>query len=300
MKFRVFRHDERGNVILIAAFLMLVLTAFAGLVVDGGHLYMTKANLQKAANAAALSGGQELTTNAGNEVNEIVDDILEAHNVLPYLQNIEVTPEKKVTVKLNESVSLFFASIVGINAVDVSVKATSEIGVMGRASGAAPIGIDDSIPLIYGNEYTLKVDQTESDTGIFGALSLGGSGGDLYKDNLKFGYDGELRIGDIVETESGNMAGPTGEAVDYLVSTCNDMTARDCQRILLIPVYVPYNHTKNQMKQVKITGFAYFYISEPMNSKDKTIKGIFLKRVGTGFQLDEASNNGAYTIRLVE
>ena len=54
------------------------------------------------------------------------------------------------------------------------------------------------------------------------------------------------------------------------------------------------------MKQVKITGFAYFYISEPMDSHDKTIKGVFLKRVGTGFQLDDASEKGAYTIRLVE
>src|SRR4051794_24146292 len=108
MNFRAFRKDERGNVILIAAFLMLVLTAFAGLVVDGGHLYMTKAHLQKAANAAALSGGQELTTNAGSEVNNIVDEILEAHDALPFLQNLSVTPEKEVIVKLNESVPLFF------------------------------------------------------------------------------------------------------------------------------------------------------------------------------------------------
>lgn len=300
MKFRAFRNDERGNIILIAAFLMLVLTAFAGLVVDGGNLYLTKAHLQKAANAAALSGGQELTTNAGNEVTSIVDEILEAHDVLPYLQNVTVTPEKDVTVKLNETVPLFFASIVGIEAVDVSVKATVEIGAMGRASGAAPIGIDDSIPLIYGNEYTLKVDETASETGYFGALALEGPGAKLYEDNLMYGFDGEIKVGDIINTQTGNIAGPTKSAIEYLISTCNDMTARDCPRILLIPVYVPYNVESNQMKQVKITGFAYFYISESMDSHDKTIKGIFLKRVGTGFQLDEASNKGAYTIRLVE
>ncbi|MFX3673058.1 MAG: pilus assembly protein TadG-related protein [Paenisporosarcina sp.] len=300
MNFRSFRQDERGNVILIAAFLMLVLTAFAGLVVDGGHLYMTKAHLQKAANAAALSGGQELTTNAGIEVDSIVDEILEAHDALPFLQNISVTPEENVTVQLSESVPLFFASIVGIDDVDVSVKAKVEVGVMGRASGAAPIGIDDSIPLIYGNEYTLKVDETASETGYFGALALEGPGAKLYEENLMYGFDGELKIGDIINTQTGNIAGPTKSAVDYLISTCSDMTARDCPRILLIPVYVPYNVESNQMKQVKITGFAYFYISEAMDSHDKTIKGIFLKRVGTGFQLEDAANKGAYTIRLVE
>ena len=300
MKFRTFRQDERGNVILIAAFLMLVLTAFAGLVVDGGHLYMTKAHLQKAANAAALSGGQELTTNAGLKVNSIVDEILEAHDALPFLESISVTPEKDVTVQLNESVPLFFASIVGIDDVDVSVKAKVEVGVMGRASGAAPLGIDDSIPLIYGNEYTLKVDETAVDTGNFGALALAGPGAKTYEQNLKYGFDGELKIGDILDTQTGNIAGPTKSAVDYLISTCNDITARDCPRILLIPVYVPYKVESNQMKQIKITGFAYFYISEPMDSQDKTIKGVFLKRVGTGFQLVDAANKGAYTIRLVE
>lgn len=300
MKIRDFHKDERGNIILIAAFLMLVLTAFAGLVVDGGHLYMSKANLQKAANAAALSGGQELTTNAGEPVTSIVKGILDAHDVLPYLQSINVTPEKSVAVHLNEPVALFFSSIVGFDEVDVKVKATVEVGKMGRASGAAPIGIDDSIPLIYGNEYTLKVDETAGDTGYFGALALEGPGAKLYEQNLMYGFDGELKIGDIINTQTGNIAGPTKTAVDYLISTCSDMTSRDCPRILLIPVYVPYNQTSNQMKQVKITGFAYFYISEPMDSHDKTIKGVFLKRVGPGFQLDDASEKGAYTIRLVE
>lgn len=300
MNFRTFRRDERGNVILIAAFLMLVLTSFAGLVVDGGHLYMTKAHLQKAANAAALSGGQELTTNAGTEVNTIVNKILDAHDALPFLQNISIIPEKNVTVQLKESVPLFFASIVGFDNVDVSVKSAVEIGVMGRAYGAAPIGIDDSIPLIHGDEYTLKVDETASDTGNFGALALAGPGAKTYEENLKYGFDGELKIGDILDTQTGNIAGPTKSAVDYLITTCNDITARDCPRILLIPVYTPYNVVSNQMKQVKITGFAYFYISGPMNSFDKTIKGIFLKRVGTGFRLENAENNGAYTIRLVE
>ena len=300
MKIRDFHKDERGNIILIAAFVMLVLTAFAGLVVDGGHLYMSKAKLQKAANAAALSGGQELTTNAGEPVTNIVKGILDAHDVLPYLQSINVTPEKSVAVHLNEPVALFFSSIVGFDKVDVKVKATVEVGKMGRASGAAPIGIDDSIPLIYGNEYTLKVDETAGDTGYFGALALEGPGAKLYEQNLMYGFDGELKIGDIINTQTGNIAGPTKTAVDYLISTCSDMTARDCPRILLIPVYVPYNQTSNQMKQVKITGFAYFYISEPMDSHDKTIKGVFLKRVGTGFQLDDASEKGAYTIRLVE
>lgn len=300
MNIRAFREDERGNIIVIAAFLMLVLTAFAGLVVDGGQLYMTKTKLQKVANAAAISGGQELKTNAGQKVTVIVDDILKAHNALPYRQSVVVIPEKQVTVKLKESVPLFFSSIVGMNAVDISVKATAAVGVMSRVNGAAPIGIDESVPLVYGNPYTLKVDETASATGNFGALALQGPGAKLYEQNLMYGFDGELKIGDILNTQTGNLAGPTKTAVDYLLTTCTDMTARDCSRILIIPVYVPFLVQSNQLKQIKITGFAHFYISEPMNTKDKTVKGIFLERVGTGFHSEAASIKGAYTIRLVE
>ncbi len=49
-----------------------------------------------------------------------------------------------------------------------------------------------------------------------------------------------------------------------------------------------------------ITGFAYFYLSEPKGSNDKEVKGIFLKRVGSGFESDVALDKGAYTLKLVE
>lgn len=295
-----FFKNEDGNIILMSTFLFLGLTAFSGLVVDGGHLYFTKAHLQKAANAAVLSGGQELTAIHESKVNDLVESIIDAHGELTSLQNVKIEMEKKVSVGLTKPVELFFSSLFGVEAVDVSVKATAQIGFMGRAFGAAPIGINDSVQLNFGEEYTLKVDESGGESGFFGILGLEGPGAKLYEQNLMHGFNGELKVGDIVNTESGNIAGPTQRAVDYLVKTCNDMNARDCPRILLIPVYTPYNHDKNQMKQVKITGFAHFYISEPMDSKDKTIKGVFLKRVATGFELEEAVNKGTYSIKLTE
>ncbi|MCR2823184.1 pilus assembly protein TadG-related protein [Lederbergia panacisoli] len=292
--------NEDGNIVLMSTFLFLALTAFAGLVVDGGHLYLTKAHLQKAANAAALSGGQELTSDQESKVKSLVENIVDAHGESLSLKNVEIEMEKKVSVNLTKSVDLFFSSIFGMQAVNVSTKATAQIGSMGRAYGAAPIGINDSVQLNFGEEYTLKVDETGGETGFFGILGLQGPGAKLYEQNLMHGFDGELKVGDIVNTESGNIAGPTQRAVDYLVKTCNDMNAKDCPRILLIPVYKPYNVDGNKMKEVKITGFAHFYISEPMNDNDKTIKGIFLKRVTTGFETEDALNKGAYSLKLVE
>ena len=50
--------EESGNTILLAALSMFVILSIAGLAIDGGMVYMTKAEMQKTANDAVLSGAQ--------------------------------------------------------------------------------------------------------------------------------------------------------------------------------------------------------------------------------------------------
>lgn len=54
-------HRQRGAVAIITALSLAVLIGFAGLALDGGHLYVTKTELQNAADACALSASYELT-----------------------------------------------------------------------------------------------------------------------------------------------------------------------------------------------------------------------------------------------
>jgi len=55
------RHRQQGAVAIIVALCMVVLVGFAGLALDGGHLYVTKTELQNAADACALAASYELT-----------------------------------------------------------------------------------------------------------------------------------------------------------------------------------------------------------------------------------------------
>lgn len=55
------RRFQRGAVAIITALSLVVLVGFAGLALDGGHLYLTKTELQNAADACALSASYELT-----------------------------------------------------------------------------------------------------------------------------------------------------------------------------------------------------------------------------------------------
>lgn len=304
MKFiRKLYKREDGNAILLVALAFMGLLGMAGLAIDGGLLYMTKSHLQKVANSAVLSGAQELT-NQEDKVNTIVMDILKSHKEESTLKNMEIEMERKVSVNLNKPVKLSFARLFGFETMDVEVHAAAELRTMGRAVGAAPLGIDDRIPLEYYNTYQLKVDSSGVEYGNFGVLALGNTGAKTYEDNLRNGYQDELKVGMILEAQTGNIAGKTKEVIQERVNGCTesprDVHDRDCSRILLVPVYKPYEQDQNQLKSVKITGFAYFYITDPMDSKDTSIKGIFIKRAGTGFEESGSIFKGAYSIRLTE
>lgn len=295
--------EERGNVLILAAISLMAIMFMAGLAIDGSMLYMSKSALQKEANAAVLSGAQDLT-NTEQQVTDTVQYILNAHNDPNALANLNMTMGQNVAVTLTKPVNLTFARLFGFNKVNVTAHAAAGLQAMGESIGVAPLGIDQSIPLQYYQTYQLKVDSTGVVSGNFGVLALGGPGANTYLQNLLYGYQNEVKIGDILNTQTGNIAGDTRTAVNQRVNGCTqppgDYSMRDCSRILLVPVYKPYSSSSNQLQSVQITGFAYFYITNPMSSTDTAITGVFIKRAGLGTYVEGSQDKGAYSIRLTE
>lgn len=298
-----FLRGEQGNVLILTALSLIGLLGMGGLALDGGLVYMTKSKLQKVANASVLSGAQELT-NTEQKVDQVVHDILDAHQESTSLANLQISMGKQVALDLTKTVHLTFASLFGFEKMDVNVHSAAGLKTMGRVVGAAPLGIDQSIPLEHYKIYQLKVDSSGVQSGNFGVLALGEAGAKTYEENLRYGYQEELKTGDVIDTETGNIAGKTRTVVQELVDGCtsipDDYNARNCSRIILIPIYKPYDFDQNQLKSVMIIGFAYFYITQPMSSNDTTITGMFIKRAGTGFYEDGSVDRGAYSIRLTE
>lgn len=301
--FKTLIRDQYGGTIIFAGLSLLLLLTVAGLVVDGGILYAEKSHLQKTANAAALSGAQELTGDE-SDVATIVDDILAHHGEQTSLAATEIEMKSKVRVKLEKEVKLGFGRLFGKQSVKVSVKAAAQISPMGVAAGAAPLGIDESIPLEFNKPYKLKVDSSSVETGYFGILALGGTGAQTYESNLKYGYQNEIKLGDVIDTQTGNVAGKTREGVQLRIDSdpypVGEYWHRDSSRVILIPVYKPYSIESNQLKSIQVTGFAYFYIMEPMSSKDTSITGMFIERADTGFAMPGVVDKGAYAIKLTE
>ncbi|MBM6619515.1 Tad domain-containing protein [Bacillus suaedaesalsae] len=301
--FKQILNRENGNAIILVTISLMVLLTMAGLVIDGGKLYVTKSHLQKAANASVLSGAQKLLVDE-QFVNNVVNDVLDFHEEKESLQEVMIEDNRLVRVSLNKEMPLSFSTLFGLESSPVFAKAAAEIGTMGKASGAVPIGIDERFELEFYKEYQLKTDSIGNDTGWFGILSLGGSGADTYYENFMNGYDEEIKVGDVLSTETGNVAGKTRSAIEARIDQCpytfEDAVDKKCSRIILIPVYRPVNVTSNQIKEVQVVGFAYFYLTRPATSKDTSVHGMFIKTTGPGTIDPNALNRGAYSIRLTE
>ncbi len=294
---------QNGSTTVLFAFILVALLGIIGVVIDGGLAYATKSKLQKVANSAVLSSVQEIFTDE-TEITKVVNEILNYHNESDCSCDLTIVPEEKITVVLSKEVSFCFIKLFGINSTTVKASASAGLVSIGSAKGVVPLGIEDSIPLEFYKEYKLKVDQTESDTGCFGILALEGPGAAIYEDNLRYGCSQAINIGDIVETQTGNIAGKTRGVIDERITSCTtplgDYSAKECTRIMLVPVYRPYDFDSNQLKFVEVVGFAYFYILEPMSKKDTSITGAFIKRAGNGIGDVSSVDRGAYSIRLIK
>jgi hypothetical protein len=300
-----FFSDEEGSSLVLFMFLLVVIIGIAGLVVDFGLVYKAKSHLNKTVNAAVLSGAQELT-NSREAAYEVVETVLEAHGEKNTLSNIQIenSSNYKLRVSLEKEVSMYFLRLFRLSSINIKAAAAAELAPMARATGVVPLGIDKRITIEFMKEYSLKVDSGDSAYGNFGILALSGTGARLYENDLRYGYEGEIKAGDIISTQTGNIAGKTRDAVNSRINSCPypsiDIDHRDCSRVILVVIYEPYSIQSNQLKEVKVSGFAYFYIKNPMGNSDSSITGYFIKRVGNGFSDGETADSGAYVIRLTE
>ena len=265
------RDNEKGSVIIIVACAMVLMLGIAALVIDVGVLYYNKVALSNAADAAALAGVQELPKDHGKAV-----ETAEAYAVSNGVETSRVAAEvltdgRSIQVATSRVVPLGFAKILGFSSTKVTANAKASVGSTRGLWGAAPFGVvEDSF--VFGNVYTMKYSPSNSEEtgpGNFGALALGVRGADNYVNNIMYGYQGRLEVGDeiptILETEPGNMAGPTRTGVNFRIAECShepkctyDRFVKGCPRVILVPIIDSLDVTGRN--GVILTGFAAFLV----------------------------------------
>jgi hypothetical protein len=303
--------NKKGNSAIIFLIFSTLLIGMMAFITDAGMLYLEKSRLQNAVDAVALAAIQDYPK--GEAVM-----IAQAHHIAE-LNNVKTEDlvinfsdnSKRITVSTSKNVQMYFARIFNITDAVVQAKASAKIGTIVAADGIRPIAVEQQ-DFEYGKTYTLKKGAGDAYTGNYGALALGGTGSTNYRNNLQYGYHGEIEIGDLVEigedleTEPGNMAGPTYEGVSYLLDqdthTSHDLSKleKDCPRLIVIPVIDSFS--VEGRSTVKIMGFATFFLEETIYDGGKTeVKGKFIKTLGQG-EIDETTSTdyGMLGVKLVE
>lgn len=302
--------NQKGNSAVIFLVTSTLLIGALAFVVDAGMMYLEKSKLQNAVDAIALAALQDYPEGETAMLNQAYH-YADLNEVDPTSLEITISDSnKKVTVVARKSVSLYFARIFNMTDATVQARASAMAGAIVAADGIRPLAVEQQ-EFEFGKTYTLKKGAGEAYTGNYGALALGGTGALNYKNNLMYGYHSKLEIGDLVrigedlETEPGNMSGPTYEGIRYILDhdTCSshDLSKleKGCARLIVVPVVdslsVPGRST------VKIVGFANFFLEDIIYDGGKTeVKGKFIKTLGQGEISDTGADFGMSGIKLVE
>ncbi len=314
--------NQSGQVAIIVGLALTALIGAMAYVIDTGSIYELRRSFQEVADSCALAGAQELP-DATNAI-QVAQEYAEIHGIASESLTVLI----KGTFISNDTISVtvaymnkptFFAGVFGVDSTDVGADATAVVGSPEGYSNIVPFGIleQDWVP---GNEYTLKWGPQEDghNHGNFGALALGGTGANNYEKNIREGYHGTINIGSvvetIVETEPGNMMGPTVRGTtdrinnypDYTFNNFSELTVfedgvykltnnRDSQ-FVICPIidWIPFGRDN-----VRILGFVPFIITGISGSE---VYGTFIDEalIITEGKIAALNEYGIRIVRLLE
>src|SRR5436190_20147074 len=239
------RRGERGSILALATISMLALILAVGLGVDISRLYTAKAELQNAADSAALAAVSGLNSSAAG-ITEATNRAVQAMNKYDFNNTSVSFPRSNVLFAVNldgpymsESsaqtqprnirfvqvttpslpVGVSFAATVLGNSKDLSATATAGYSVpINVYCDWIPVSvIDYGTPLTPGNTYTFRADnQQQVSAGNMQILAVAGSGGSDVRVGLASGVNlcAEAGATYTVDTKPGANTGPVKQGIN--------------------------------------------------------------------------------------
>lgn len=297
--------NQKGISLVIVTLAMVSILGCAAIVTDVGLTAIQKQKLSNAIDAAALAAVQDITVSESN-ARETAVQYIEQNGFGEGDVEINISsPSKSVEIKGRNTVNFNFAKLLGYDSAQVYASAKAAVFPITGSSGVRPLAVE-KFDFQFGSEYFLKQGAGGSYNGNFGAVALGGKGANNYRNNIKYGYGGLLRIGDWISTEPGNMSGPTQESIDYLMNQCTHtpkctITHYDpsCPRVITVPIVNTLQ--VNGRGEVQISGFAKFLLKGTTGSGGHLqAVGWFIKGVQSGESSESGTDYGLYGARLIQ
>lgn len=284
--------DDEGASAVVVAVLIVVLLAFAALVVDAGALYAHRRQVQTAADAAALAGVQALPGDPAQATALAADyaarNAADATDVAFTVSSTWGTNDTLTAELLDPDMGLFFARFMGYDDAPVAASATAMVGSPRTyGSGLMPFGIvavgTTAAPYGYtpGVDIPLVVDTGDQSQGNWHYVDLTPftDGASNTKQVIAAGGTTDpVSIGDLLSTQPGSPDNPNfKELVKYFKITCaphgvsaltydavrgvyeptHAVDGSPCNRLITCPVIVisegdPYDWDSTAGKSVKV------------------------------------------------
>lgn len=275
---------DQGSIAILTALSLTVILGFCALATDMALLYAKKSHLQNSVDAVALAAVQELSKDGG-QASAHLQAIEYASNNNIALSSLQIS-NSEVSVHSQKEVPTLLAKVLGITSETVSADATARLFSPQSVVGAVPLSIKMQ-NFVFGQQYQLKSAPSDGESGWYGPIRLDGQGANVYQDELTNGCNKPLEVGQIVEVEHGNMSGPTQKgledrlALDTRVPTNTfESHDNDAPEIVYIPVVEVISLLENSIHEVKILGFAAFFVEDVTGTgNDSIITGRFLKTI---------------------
>lgn len=291
-------HSEKGYVLVMVALMGACLMGMAALALDAGRGYLVRMELQDAVDAAALAGAAELPDDPA-AAERVAREYAARHGLAWDQVRVEVLtpseargdaplpgePASVVRVSASTSTATAFARILDAGSMQVSARAEAAVAPLAGARGIVPLGVADG-DFVVGERYVLKLAAGEGEHGNFHALALGGRGAHNYEERLTHGWPEVVRVGDRLETEPGNMSGPTRRAIQERLAAARPGEtvadyAPDSPRVLLVPV-VDFSGVHGR-DEVTVVGFAFFFLEDCAGcGHECSVVGRFVRRATAG------------------
>ena len=291
-----FSREHGGTLVLVAVF-MVALMAFASLSIDVGNVLTHRRYIHEATDAAAIAAVPDWATGSSASQVISVGSTFAQTNSLKQTEILSITPGTwnatsstfspnvsvfgnnavpAVQVIAQRSVATPFLRALTLGAQTAMSPKVESIAVVARASAAAGVMPWAACSALGAapakcTVITIKNGGTCDGSGNFGSLNLvlgGGSGGgaSTYKNNIVNGYGGIVRVGEIYQTEPGNMVGPTKSGLQdrvdglppYICSATSDPPNN--KRLAIIPVT---SDLGNGSSPVTILGFWTVALGDP-------------------------------------
>jgi len=333
---------ERGVVIIWIAFFMITMLGFVALGIDVAKVMATRTELQNAADAAALAGASAVDVANGNIVQNTAvgraqataaDNKAFVNEPLPVQLlgsdvSFPTTRQCKVTVRRDAGAGgemvTHVAQVLGIKSMSLTATATAEASpAKGICNKLAPMGAipaagnpTDFIPGC-AHQYTLKQGQGGGTEGNYQALDFPApcndgacagysqTGANTYRCLLGNGYGCCISVGQKLQTEPGNMTGPTRQGLQDLWDGDTDRRSNICyenytgnnNRIVNVPVI---SAPANGRTDVTVLAFAAFFLKvRPSGGPSQPVTGEFINLVAPGEGGGPAGST-LFSLRLVK